>query len=67
MIGRSGPNPPEHDAAKGGSPVLIEELGRIDLPHGRSGDYDHADVHAPTGRVFVANTELAQVEVDGSS
>ena len=41
----------------------LEELGRIDLPHDGAGDYDHADVHRSTGRVFLANTELGQVEV----
>ncbi len=43
--------------------MYLEEVGRIDLPHGGSGDYDHADVHRSTGRVFLANTELGQVEV----
>lgn len=43
--------------------MQFDELGRIELPNGGSGDYDHADVHRPTGMVFVANTELGQVEV----
>jgi len=45
-----------------------EEIGRVALPHANSPGYDHADVHSPTGRVFVANTELDQLEVlDGPS
>jgi YVTN family beta-propeller protein len=46
-----------------GSHMRLAEIGRIDLPHGESAGYDHGDVHGPTGRVFLANTELGQVEV----
>ena len=47
----------------GRSSVYFEELGMIDLGHAGVGDYDHADVHRSTGRVFVANVGLGRVEV----
>ncbi len=41
----------------------LRRIATIDLPSG--GDYDHADVHLPSGRVYLANTALDQVEVLG--
>jgi DNA-binding beta-propeller fold protein YncE len=35
----------------------------VDLPPYRSGDFDHADVHIGSGRVYVANTATEAVEV----
>jgi DNA-binding beta-propeller fold protein YncE len=37
--------------------------GAIDLPPGQPGGFDHADVHTPSGAVFVAHTGFDQVEV----
>lgn len=39
----------------------LPRIATIDPPSG--GDYDHADVHLPSGRVYLANTALDQVEV----
>jgi len=35
----------------------------IQVPPHRAGGFDHADVHPPTGRVFVAHTAFDQVEI----
>lgn len=35
----------------------------IDLPSHETGGFDHADVHRPSGWVFVAHTALGQVEI----
>jgi len=34
-----------------------------DLPPHETGGFDHADVHRPSGRVFVAHTALGQVDI----
>ncbi|MHB1890339.1 MAG: YncE family protein [Acidimicrobiales bacterium] len=34
----------------------LKRIAMVDLPSG--GDYDHADVHLPNGRVYLANTAL---------
>jgi len=40
----------------------------IDLPPHETGGFDHADVHRPSGRVFLAHTALGQVDIiDGSA
>ncbi len=40
----------------------------IDLPPHEAGGFDHADVHRPSGRVFLAHTALGQVDIiDGSA
>jgi len=39
----------------------------IDLPPHATGGFDHADVHRPSGRVFLAHTALGQVDIiDGA-
>jgi DNA-binding beta-propeller fold protein YncE len=35
----------------------------IDSPPHQAGGFDHADVHLPSGRVFLAHTALGQVEI----
>ncbi|HWE60570.1 MAG TPA: hypothetical protein VHB98_02560, partial [Chloroflexota bacterium] len=35
----------------------------IDLPPHTEGGFDHADVHPPSGKVYVAHTALGQVEI----
>ena len=40
----------------------------IDLPPHATGGFDHADIHRPSGRVFLAHTALGQVDIiDGSA
>ncbi len=40
----------------------------IDLPPHETGGFDHADVHRPSGRVFLAHTALGQVDIiDGGA
>jgi len=40
----------------------------IDLPPHATGGFDHADVHRPSGRVFLAHTALGQVDIiDGDA
>ncbi len=39
----------------------LTRIATVELPSG--GDYDHADVHLRSGRVYLANTALDQVEV----
>ena len=41
----------------------LRPAGRVPLPPGRAGSFDHADVDPVTGRVFVAHTEFATVDV----
>jgi DNA-binding beta-propeller fold protein YncE len=44
--------------------VALEHLGYIDLPaHTGPGGFDHAAVHGPTGRVYVAHTANDAVDV----
>jgi DNA-binding beta-propeller fold protein YncE len=47
--------------------MTLELRGDIALPPHETGGFDHADVHPPSGRVFVAHTALGQVEIlDGA-
>src|SRR5262245_17654546 len=42
----------------------LQHLGFIDLPaHARDGGFDHAAVHEPTGRIYVAHTANDAVDV----
>jgi DNA-binding beta-propeller fold protein YncE len=42
----------------------LEPLGFIELPaHAKAGGFDHAAVHEPTGRIFVAHTANDAVDV----
>jgi DNA-binding beta-propeller fold protein YncE len=44
--------------------VALRHLGFIDLPaHANAGGFDHAAVHDPTGRVYVAHTANDTVDV----
>jgi DNA-binding beta-propeller fold protein YncE len=44
--------------------MALRPLGFIDLPaHAKRGGFDHAAVHAPTGRVYVAHTANDAVDV----
>src|SRR5947209_7779325 len=48
---------------RGCGPMTLQYRGAIDLPPGQPGGFDHADVHTPTGAVFVAHTAFDQVEI----
>ena len=42
----------------------LQHLGFVDLPaHGKDGGFDHAAVHEPTGRIYVAHTANDAVDV----
>jgi hypothetical protein len=42
----------------------LQHLGFIDLPpHAKDGGFDHADVHEPTGRIYVAHTANDAVDI----
>jgi DNA-binding beta-propeller fold protein YncE len=44
--------------------MTLQHLGFIDLPaHARDGGFDHAAVHEPTGRIYVAHTANDAVDV----
>ena len=44
--------------------MALRHLGFIDLPpHAKAGGFDHAAVHEPTGRIFVAHTANDAVDV----
>jgi hypothetical protein len=44
--------------------VPLRHLGYIDLPaHAKLGGFDHAAVHEPTGRIYVAHTSNDAVDV----
>jgi DNA-binding beta-propeller fold protein YncE len=44
--------------------VPLQHLGFVDLPaHAKDGGFDHAAVHLPTGRVYVAHTANDAVDV----
>ena len=44
--------------------MSLEHLGFVDLPpHAKAGGFDHAAVHEPTGRVYVAHTANDAVDV----
>jgi DNA-binding beta-propeller fold protein YncE len=44
--------------------VALQQIGRIDLPvHAKPGGFDHAAVHGPTGRLYVAHTANDAVDV----
>jgi DNA-binding beta-propeller fold protein YncE len=48
--------------------VTLTLLGHVDVPPHVAGGFDHADVHSATGRLFVAHTANATVEViDGET
>ena len=47
-----------------GTDVALRRLGFVDLPpHAGAGGFDHAAVHEPTGRVYVAHTANDAVDV----
>ena len=44
--------------------MALQHLGFVDLPaHAKGGGFDHAAVHEPTGRVYVAHTANDAVDV----
>ena len=44
--------------------MALRHLGFIDLPaHAKAGGFDHAAVHEPTGRIYVAHTANDAVDV----
>jgi DNA-binding beta-propeller fold protein YncE len=50
-------------AAYGSLIVSLQLRGYVALPPHRPGGFDHGDVHAATGRVFVAHTKYDTVDV----
>src|SRR5215510_10933262 len=47
-----------------GADVSLQPLGFVDLPaHTGTGGFDHAAVHEPTGRIYVAHTANDAVDV----
>jgi DNA-binding beta-propeller fold protein YncE len=47
-----------------GADVALRHLGFVDLPaHAKAGGFDHAAVHEPTGRIYVAHTANDAVDV----
>ena len=49
--------------AKGTRTKMLTFVGQVPLPAHGDGGFDHADVHLPTGRVFVAHTANGTIEV----
>jgi DNA-binding beta-propeller fold protein YncE len=46
------------------SDATLQHLGFVDLPpHAKAGGFDHAAVHGPTGRLYVAHTANDAVDV----
>src|ERR1700730_4932450 len=44
--------------------MSLRLLGHIELPENRSkGGFDHADIHAPTDRLYVAHTSNDAIDV----
>jgi DNA-binding beta-propeller fold protein YncE len=44
--------------------VALRDLGFVDLPaHAKAGGFDHAAVHQPTGRIYVAHTANDAIDV----
>ena len=44
--------------------MALQHLGFVDLPeHAKAGGFDHAAVHEPTGRIYVAHTANDAVDV----
>ena len=44
--------------------MALHLLGHIELPANRpSGGFDHADIHAPTDRLYVAHTSNDAIDV----
>src|SRR6185436_11524436 len=44
--------------------MALTHLGFVDLPeHAKAGGFDHAAVHEPTGRIYVAHTANDAVDV----
>src|SRR5437867_13162622 len=51
-------------SSRAGADVPLQHLGVIDLPpHVKDGGFDHAAVHDPTGRIYVAHTANDAVDV----
>ena len=47
---------------------MLKRIGSVALPPHDSGDYDHADVHKSSGKVYIAHTANGTVEVvDGEA
>ena len=44
--------------------MILEQIGEVQLPaHGKPGGFDHAAVHGPRGRLYVAHTANDAVDV----
>jgi hypothetical protein len=44
--------------------MTLRLLGHIELPaHQSSGGFDHADIHSPTDRIYVAHTANDSIDV----
>ena len=48
--------------------MALRLLGHIELPENRSkGGFDHADIHSPTDRLYVAHTSNDAIDVIDSA
>ena len=44
--------------------MTLRLIGHVELPeHRSSGGFDHADVHSPTDRIYVAHTANDSIDV----
>src|SRR5881392_2750348 len=51
-------------SSRAGADVALRHRGFVDLPdHAKPGGFDHAAVHQPTGRIYVAHTANDAVDV----
>src|SRR5499426_3545720 len=55
--------------SRAGTDMALRHLGFVELPpHAKGGGFDHAAVHEPTGRVYVAHTAndaIDVIDIDG--
>src|SRR5262250_1685950 len=50
--------------SQAGADMALRHLGFVELPpHAKSGGFDHAAVHHPTGRTYVAHTANDAIDV----
>src|SRR4026209_778719 len=51
-------------SSRGRADVALRHLGFIDLPaHAKTGGFDHAAVHQPSGQIYVAHTAHEAADV----
>jgi hypothetical protein len=47
--------------------MTLRLLGHLELPAHRSGGFDHADIHPPADRLYVAHTSNDSIDVIDSA